>query len=120
MRNFQYPRPIVIEKYTGGTDSDYNQEDRTKDDNWTAHWNGFCREVARGSSEFFRTARLDARIERVFKVRWNPDVLKIDSLDYRVRFETKTWYLTGSPEDEQSDDRELTLACTHWVEVANA
>lgn len=119
MPSYQYNRPITIEKYTGGTDASFNQEDRTKDDNWSDEWSGFCREVARGSSEFFRTARLDARIERVFKVRWNPSVKDLDPLDYRVQFEGKTFYLTGSPEDESSEDRELSLSCTHWVEAVN-
>jgi len=120
MRNYQYNRPIVIEKYTGGTDAAYNQEDRTRDDNWSEYWSGFCREVSRGSSEFFRTARLDARIERVFKVRWNPDVNDINGLDYRVQFENKTQYLTGPALDEDAADRELTLTCTEWVEATNA
>ena len=119
MRNHQYNRPITIEKYSGGTDAAYNQEDRTRDDNWDAYWSGFCREVSRGTNEFFRTARLDSRIDRVFKVRWNPQINDITSQDYRVQFEGKTHYLTGAPEDEQADDRELSIACTHWQEVAH-
>ena len=119
MPNYQYNRPITIEKYDGGTETEYNQQDRTKDGNWCAFWSGSCREVSRGTSEFFRTARLDARIERVFKVRWNPTVRDIDSQDYRVKFEGKTHYLTSPPEDEQASDRELSLACAYWLEAAH-
>ncbi len=118
MRNsYQYNRPIIIEKYTGGIDAEYNQENRVDDDNWSSTWTGFCREVARGSSEFFRTARLDSRIERVFKIRWNPSAEGISSVDYRVRFEGKKFYLTGVPEDDASTDRELSITCAHWVEA---
>lgn len=115
-----YNRPIVIEKYTGGKDADYNQEDRTADGNWSEYWRGFCREVPGNSSEFFRTARLDARIDRVFKTRWNPEINGIDSQDYRVRFEGGVHYLTGPPLDEDAGDKELSLACTQWLETAHA
>lgn len=113
----KYDRPITIERYEGGTEVSYNQEDRTKDGNWCEMWSGFCREVARGSSEFFRTARLDSRIERVFRTRWNPEINDIDPREHRVRFEDKVFYMTGTPEDEESKDREISISCTHWVEA---
>lgn len=117
-KRFTYNRPITIQKYTGGTDAAYNQEDRTADGSWSDYFTGFCREIPRGTSEFFRTARLDARIERVLKIRWNDKVLAAKPQDYRVKFEGKTLYLTGI-EDESADDRELSLSCTQWVEASN-